>query len=871
MSPTQRAGDRGGTGAEDRVRVLAVDDEPINLEMLERSLRRDYEVVTADDPESALELLRTARDRSAEFAVILSDYRMPGMSGAAFLAASMEHMPHAKRVIVTGYAEVDALIDAVNAGQIHYVVKKPWNHNELTRLVGHFVGVYRIERENRRLAAELRAANAALAARGDTLARSLDGAARQLAHAQRDLEILSYKDGLTGLYSHRAFQERLREEIARAKRYRSPVSVVLADIDRFRSINNDVGYQLGDEVLRRIAELMRGDAEDYRLRDSDVVARFGGEEFILILPETAKAGAATKADRLRRRIADTEFPGGLHITMSFGVAAFPDDAHETEDLIAAAQRALRRAKAKGRDQVRVFGDDETTGARFAASDTIERAPASTSASVPAVAAVAADAFPTYHQYLLALTEALELDRALNCLYIDLGQLQRVESEYGVTKHADVLLQVGRALERMRGSLLRHDDIVCRSADGDAYLCFLSAARIVQDDPGEHDLEGIAARVRDALAKELAPTLQDLIHDHPRLAVGYARVLNNTMVRPERLINRLVSEAAESAELLRRRDVHRDKALLQEIILCRRLRAVYQPIVHLGTGDTFGFEALTRGPIKTPLESPTALFSVADEVDLTFELDRECFRNALRGADDLEPIHRLFVNLLPLSFYDSSFVEREVGELLDAAGLTPANVVFEITERLAIENFASFRRALAGYTAMGFGVAIDDVGTRHSNLESVMALRPHFIKISDVLTRGVSRSTVKREMLRSLCRIAEAIDAVVVGEGIETPDDLAVMRELGVHYGQGFLLARPGPAFPRVRTAVRRMVQDLRTAAAPTPAPAADGDGFDDEGDFREDQDEPTLARGSGTHRTPAPSDSPEPSDPVEDDTSPHLV
>src|SRR4029453_349199 len=98
-------------------------------------------------------------------------------------------------------------------------------------------------------------------------------------------------------------------------------------------------------------------------------------------------------------------------------------------------------------------------------------------------------------------------------------------------------------------------------------------------------------------------------------------------------------------------------------------------------------------------------------------------------------------------------------------------VFEITERLAIENFASFKRALASYTALGFGVAIDDVGTRHSNLETVMALRPHFIKISDVLTRGISQSTVKREMLRSLQRIGEAIDAVIVAEGIETPDDL----------------------------------------------------------------------------------------------------
>src|SRR6266545_2678952 len=187
--------------------------------------------------------------------------------------------------------------------------------------------------------------------------------------------------------------------------------------------------------------------------------------------------------------------------------------------------------------------------------------------------------------------------------------------------------------------------------------------------------------------------------------------------------------------------------------------------------------------------PAPLFAIADEVDLTVELDRACFRGALRNAITMEPVHRLFVNLLPMSFYDAAFIEVEVGNLLSSAGLTPANIVFEISERLAIENFAAFRRALATYTNMGFGVAIDDVGTRHSNLETVMALRPHFIKLSDVLSRGVARSTVKREMLRSLGHIAETIDAVMVAEGIETLDDLVALRELGIGYGQGFYMAR----------------------------------------------------------------------------------
>jgi EAL domain-containing protein (putative c-di-GMP-specific phosphodiesterase class I) len=143
----------------------------------------------------------------------------------------------------------------------------------------------------------------------------------------------------------------------------------------------------------------------------------------------------------------------------------------------------------------------------------------------------------------------------------------------------------------------------------------------------------------------------------------------------------------------------------------------------------------------------------------------------------------------------------------------------------------FRRALAVYTGMGFGVAIDDVGTKHSNLEAVMALRPHFVKLSDVLTRGAAKSTVKREMLKSLGRISEAIDAVMVAEGIETPDDLVVLKDLGVRYGQGYFLARPGAPFPRLRASVKRAVRSLAAGSIqPVALPPAE---IDEEGEIQD--------------------------------------
>src|SRR6185295_15792838 len=134
-------------------------------------------------------------------------------------------------------------------------------------------------------------------------------ATEQLAQMGHQLDALTLRDPLTGLYTHRAFQERLREEVARALRYGQPMSLLIADIDQFAAVNYDLGYQAGDEILRRMATVMLEDDSPDRVRTSDVVARYSGEEFVLLLPETAKPGALTKAGRVRDAIAEADMPG----------------------------------------------------------------------------------------------------------------------------------------------------------------------------------------------------------------------------------------------------------------------------------------------------------------------------------------------------------------------------------------------------------------------------------------------------------------------------------------------------------------------------------------------------------------------------------
>jgi diguanylate cyclase (GGDEF)-like protein len=165
---------------------------------------------------------------------------------------------------------------------------------------------------------------------------------------------LAVTDGLTGLYNHKHFQEGLVAEIGRARRYAQPLSLLLLDIDHFKAFNDSWGHQAGDTLLRELAGMFQAAA-----RQHDLVARYGGEEFAFLLPQTDKRQALALAKRLcraveRRRCAGEEVLPGGRLTVSLGVASYPEDVLQPQDLVGAADQALYRAKHLGRNQVQAW-------------------------------------------------------------------------------------------------------------------------------------------------------------------------------------------------------------------------------------------------------------------------------------------------------------------------------------------------------------------------------------------------------------------------------------------------------------------------------------------------------------------------------------
>lgn len=178
-----------------------------------------------------------------------------------------------------------------------------------------------------------------------TIQNSLAEAHAMLALKNRELERLSSTDRLTGLYNRLRLDEALAKELARAARYESVFSVILLDVDHFKAVNDSHGHQAGDQVLVRLSQIL----QDHR-RVPDVVGRWGGEEFLIVCPETDGEGAAVYAEQLRAAIAGASFPTVGHKTASFGVATYRPGDNEKE-LVRRADEALYQAKEAGRDRV----------------------------------------------------------------------------------------------------------------------------------------------------------------------------------------------------------------------------------------------------------------------------------------------------------------------------------------------------------------------------------------------------------------------------------------------------------------------------------------------------------------------------------------
>ncbi|MBN3964951.1 EAL and GGDEF domain-containing protein [Pseudomonas gregormendelii] len=227
-----------------------------------------------------------------------------------------------------------------------------------------------------------------------------------------------------------------------------------------------------------------------------------------------------------------------------------------------------------------------------------------------------------------------------------------------------------------------------------------------------------------------------------------------------------------------------------------LHSLFQPIVCLSEKRVIGYEALSRGPSNSPLHSPLALFAVARQAGRLSELEIACRQSACRRFNEQQLPGKLFLNVSPESLLEAAHQPGRTLQLLQDFGIPPSQVVIELTEQTPTDDFQLLQTALHHYRAMGFSIALDDLGAGYSSLRLWSELRPDYVKIDRHFIDGIHQDALKREFVGSILQIAKASRAQVIAEGIELAEELAVLTEMGVDLVQGYLLCRPQEQPPR---------------------------------------------------------------------------
>jgi diguanylate cyclase len=335
--------------------LLVVDDEPYILPTLAALLASDFTVVTADCAEAAQSVFA-----KQEVHIVLTDQKMPRMTGVQLLEWVRVHHPNTIRLLMTGYAELDDAVEAINRGQVYYYLLKPWRTEELLQILRNACKEYRLERNQEHLLEELRVVNDELKQLNSSLEKRVVDRTKAFEEANillqkrtHELERLALTDPLTGLLNRRAIVDLARSELKRHARYPNPLALGLVDIDFFKDINSRFLLTGGDEVLKALAKILTDS-----LRSTDSLGRWGGEEFMVVAPETDFEGARVLAERIRSTVEDTPIyynSHPIHVTVSVGFAVADDElpvAFDRMEIEAAAAEEEAKMTGKNRSVIR---------------------------------------------------------------------------------------------------------------------------------------------------------------------------------------------------------------------------------------------------------------------------------------------------------------------------------------------------------------------------------------------------------------------------------------------------------------------------------------------------------------------------------------
>jgi diguanylate cyclase (GGDEF)-like protein/PAS domain S-box-containing protein len=676
----------------------------------------------------------------------------------------------------------------------------------------------------------------------------LEDSREELREKAVELEYLATRDSLTGCLNRRAFfsnSERLFDE---AKRLNSSISCIMADIDHFKSINDRYGHATGDKVIQMIANELRTNG-----RPDDLVGRYGGEEFCIILPGVNCEEAFTMAERFRLAIKNSsqlQLASSIRITSSFGVAELSVDISNPGELIDRADKALYAAKEGGRNRAVCWNEEEFSGEDVSAGTSEKSGAAqdherdgmiaqhdsaqqnvepdtevhklrgqikelkeelvySQQASAGQSGRDELTGLPNrvlfYDRISQALNRGERFDQISAVVVLDIDMFQRINEALGGTIGDQV---IRKAATRLTEMLRETDTVTLLGGDSPDPTVSRTGADefgiLLTDMKDTEMVTWIVKRILDKMSQsmkvdghEIFITCNAGVSLYPHDADTAGILLENASAARYKAKQRLGKNNLQFYSADINQESYRQlwfESHLHHALNLDELSLDYQPKIDLNTGKITSMEALLRwNNAKLGFVPPCEFIPIAERTGLINEIGEWVIRSACRQAKRWQEAGLgevgVAVNLSVLQFRQKDLCELIVATL-DETALQPGLLELEITESAVMDNFSGVLELINDLHDAGVKLAIDDFGTGYSSLAYLKRLPVNTLKIDRSFLSDAVPDKQDALIITAIIAMAHSLDLGVVAEGVETNAQKSLLEELQCDEIQGYLVSKP---------------------------------------------------------------------------------
>ncbi len=661
-----------------------------------------------------------------------------------------------------------------------------------------------------------------------TMVYRLEETQAQVQEKNKELHFLATRDPLTGCLNRRSFNEQFENTFKTAQQTNSELSCIMADIDHFKAVNDNFGHATGDVVIQLLAEILHSNT-----RKIDLVGRYGGEEFCVVLPDLTDQEAIAVAERIRLRMKDesaARFENGPKVTVSLGLATIKDNPATPAQLNNFADEALYVAKQSGRNRViRWHPDSEPSNIAEGKTsqseiisqpennkiekDNLEELQLKVKELEHIAAQFSAEieysknydpltGLPNQTLFYDRISQIIErgyrYDQLAAVLVVDLGMFSQINVSLGRISSDKLLIEIAA---RLNATFRKSDGITRLTVSrfgGDEFAVLLTEL------PSKETITWLVKRLLDSLAAPIDIDGDNIflaghvgISLYPSDANSVDDLINKAMIAKKHS-KQLYAEANyqffdDSMQELSLKHLNLDKEL-RLAIQNEEWELLYQPKMDIKTKTIIGAEALIRW--KHPargLLSPYEFIEFAEQRGLILAIGDWVIKTACHQLSEWSKLgiadFKIAVNLSAIQLRQDDFVNK-VFHTLAENGIPPRLLELEVTETTLMSNFQTALESLKRLNSRGIKIAIDDFGTGYSSLNYLKNLPINTVKIDRIFVKDLCNNESDKQIVNAVINMAHSMNLIVVAEGVEQQDQLDLLTLYNCDEIQGYLLSKP---------------------------------------------------------------------------------